>query len=81
MLNQLILCRHLSVFTYSSFALHFKILQQRALPEEIIVSELQVTAKIKEMQKSGSSVMARGDFHQCGSSPPNSFKGNLKTGN
>lgn len=41
-----ILCFSLFCF----LALHFQIMQQSALPEEIIVSELQVTAKIKETQ-------------------------------
>lgn len=38
-------------FSVLLFALHFEIKQQWVLPEEIIVSELQVTAKIKEMNK------------------------------
>lgn len=37
------------IFFVLLFALHFEIIHQWVLPEEIIVSELQVTAKIKEM--------------------------------
>lgn len=41
----------LGIFLCCFFALHVDIIQQRALPEEIIVHELEVTAKLKEMHQ------------------------------
>ena len=77
---------HIMLFFVLLFALRFQIMQQSAPPGEIIVSELQVTAKIKEMQeltratkyKLESRNLAALSFHQCCSSPLSSFEGESK---